>query len=361
TFRTAFCFRFFACLRAICRLPDAIRLRRCRNACFQDSPTEFGEIDSGLPGRHRHQAVAGHTGHRVDLQNKGVAGSVGHEVHTAPAGTSQLFESPHGNVAEVSFRGVVPGAGAEVARAVFFVLGPVVVEHARRLDADAGQRLALENPHRYLVADDTALRQSRACEAQREFYRSAEFVAVEHLAHTYTRALARRLQDQRVPKLVRRALAVPATLDDDEIRRRDSRGAEQFFAAYLVHGEGGGHHPAPGVRYVQVFQCSLQRAVLAARSVQRDPDPVEAGAREFPQVLSGGIPGSGINVAGPQRFEHCRATVQRNLAFAGSTAEHHRHPAERSRIRYLDQLLALRVAHRGASPTIRTSCTSSMP
>ncbi len=106
--------------------------------------------------------------------------------------------------------------------------------------------------------------------------------------------------------------------------------------------------PLPVYGNLQRLERALDRAVLAEAAVQRDEHAIEAVALQLPQVALGGIERMRIDTLLAQRAQHAVAGHERNLALRRRSAQQHGHLAE------------LRTAHL-ASPTIRTSGSSSTP
>src|SRR6185437_11181819 len=128
------------------------------------------------------------------------------------------------------------------------------------------------------------------------------------------------------------------------------------------HADGRAHDPAPGVGHAEVVERALQRAVLAAWAVQRDPHALEALRQELRERLVARVEGMGIDAAPLECVQHRLAGQQRDLALAGVAAEQHRHAAEVARCGdAAQQLRVVAEAHQAGTPTMRTSGVSVMP
>jgi hypothetical protein len=106
----------------------------------------------------------------------------------------------------------------------------------------------------------------------------------------------------------------------------------EALGTQLVHADRRAHHAAPGEGHAQVLEGPLQRSVLTARTVQRDPDTLEARGEQVGERQGARIERMGVDAAGFERFQHGIAGEQRDLAFARVAAEQHRHAAKFARI-----------------------------
>ena len=104
------------------------------------------------------------------------------------------------------------------------------------------------------------------------------------------------------------------------------------FVQDLVHADCRTEHPAAGVGQAQPFERPLHGAVLAARTVQRDPHAVEIRRDEFRQRARSRIECNGIHAARDERLEHGIARHQGNLAFRRGAAHQYGDLAELGRI-----------------------------
>ena len=102
--------------------------------------------------------------------------------------------------------------------------------------------------------------------------------------------------------------------------------AGEPLGAQLVHADGGAEHAAAGVGQAELLERALHRAVLAARSVQRDPDAVEAPAATSvdERAASAGSKPRGVHAArdAAPRARPC-PSVERDLALRGGAAHQH--------------------------------------
>ena len=112
------------------------------------------------------------------------------------------------------------------------------------------------------------------------------------------------------PELCGGNVAVANLVDDDIVRRIDTDGSKQLFAANLVHGQCRCHHTAAGIRHAKPLQCALQGTVLTARAMQRNPDTVETRTGEFDEIPFRGIPAAGIDATCLQCREDRLAGVE---------------------------------------------------
>ncbi len=141
-----------------------------------------------------------------------------------------------------------------------------------------------------------------------------------------------------------------------------AHGLRQPLGAQLVHADGRAHDTAAGVGHAEEFQRALQRAVLAARPVQRDEHAVEIARDELVQRLVARIEGMRIDAALEQRLQAGVAREQRDLALARGAAEQHRDAAEFARLGDVpDDLGIVAQAHQSGSPTVRNSGVSCTP
>ena len=85
-------------------------------------------------------------------------------------------------------------------------------------------------------------------------------------------------------------------------RAHHAHGGRQALGPQLVHCQRGAHHAASGIGHSEHFQCALDSAVLAARSMQRDPHAHRIRVRA--SADSGSSRGSTPVASTPRR---CRA------------------------------------------------------
>jgi hypothetical protein len=205
------------------------------DARFQDAPAKFRKIDSRLLRRHRHEAVAGHAGNRVDLEHQRLPVLAGHEVDAPPARAADLAKSREREF-RVNRLGLgVLCSGTVIFGAVGFVFSAVVVEDARGLDADRRQSLTLQDADRILAADNAALRERNAAEAQCQVHGFSQVAVVEHLGHADARPLTGRLEDERKTEVFGGQHGVGEMAYDRVIRCRNAGSFEQVFATDFVH------------------------------------------------------------------------------------------------------------------------------
>src|SRR5262249_27431812 len=110
----------------------------------------------------------------------------------------------------------------------------------------------------------------------------------------------------------------------------------------------------PGIGDAEIFQGPLQRSVLTARSVQRNPytiHPNQIGHQALARIKR-----MRIDAATRQRLEHGVTGKERDLTLAGVSAEQHGHPAEFVRaLRTSQGVRVVGEAHQAATPITRTS------
>ncbi len=145
--------------------------------------------------------------------------------------------------------------------------------------------------------------------------------------------------------------------DGEVIGRRDPGRAEQLLGSELVHRQRRREHAGPRVGRIEPLQYSLDSAVFAAGTVQGDPHAIKFLVRECGQVALGRIPAARVDTSRLERFEHGGAGFERHLPLTGGTAVHHRDATEIASV--IDSESSL--VHEAASPTMRTSRTSSTP
>src|SRR5258706_7271388 len=110
------------------------------------------------PRGHRHQAVAGHAGRGVDLEQPWSAAAIEHQVDAAPARAPQRLERVERKRLERFFLRRRQAAGADVLGVVGEILVLVVVISFRRVDPDERQRLVVDQACRVFGALDAFLR-----------------------------------------------------------------------------------------------------------------------------------------------------------------------------------------------------------
>ena len=92
-------------------------------------------------------------------------------------------------------------------------------------------------------------------------------------------------------------------------RRRDARRLRKPLGAQLVHADRGAEDAAAGIRQPQPLERALHRAVLAARSVQRDEHAVEAGRHELAERAFRRVEAGRVDrrARAAPRARHCRS------------------------------------------------------
>jgi hypothetical protein len=141
------------------------------------------------------------------------------------------------------------------------------------------------------------------------------------------------LHRERQAELGDRAVEVRGAGEFDPRRRRDARGLRKPLGAELVHAHGAAEHAAAGVRNAEPLERALQRAVLAARSMQRDPGAIETGGDELAERVAGRIEEHRVDAARDERLVHGFAGHQRDLALRRVSAHQHRDAAKVLRAR----------------------------
>src|SRR6516165_8523720 len=331
-------------------------------AGFEHAPDELGEVDADRACGHRHEAVAGHPGNGVDFQQQRPAGGVHHEIRASPAGGADRVEGSERQALQMRLGALGEPRGTEVAGVVAEVFRFVVVEGLGGLDADRGQRLALENRHGVLLARDPRLGEHQRLELECGRERGREILGALDLGHADARALRGGLHDERQLQPLERQVEILWPRQHDEIRGRNADGERQALGAQLIHADGRAHHAASGVGNAQVLERALERPVLAPRAVERDPDALEARDEQVRERLIARIEGEGLDTARLEGFQHGVAREERDLALAGITAVEHRHAAELARIADSSQPPGLvGERHLQGTPTMRTSGCSATP
>src|SRR5688500_11370926 len=113
-----------------------VSLARMRELQHLHTKILIGNADR--PRRHRHERVVRHAGRGVHFQQDRLAALVEHQVDPAPAAAAEGLERLQAHGLDFLFLLRGQAAGDEVARVVRDVLRLVIVELARRLDADDG-------------------------------------------------------------------------------------------------------------------------------------------------------------------------------------------------------------------------------
>ena len=116
-------------------------------------------------------------------------------------------------------------------------------------------------------------------------------------AHADARALGRGLDRERQAELCDRAIEIGGARELHPGRRRDARGLRKALGAKLVHADRGTEDAAAGIGQPHPLERALHRAVLAARSVQRDEHAVEAGRDELAERAFRRVEGGRVDAA----------------------------------------------------------------
>src|SRR6185503_15118752 len=112
---------------------------------LQDLHAQVFVRDAHCARRHRHQRVIGHAGRGIHFEQVGPSALVEHEIDAAPAAAAERTECLEADCLQLLFLLLRHSARDEVARVVRDVLRLVVVELARRLDADVRQHPLAED------------------------------------------------------------------------------------------------------------------------------------------------------------------------------------------------------------------------
>ena len=161
-----------------------------------------------------------------------------------------------------------------------------------------------------------------------QFVGRAQFAGALDLADADAGALVRRLDEKRQAEARFGSGEVAGGIQHEIFRYRQPRCLPDQLGTPLVHRQGGGQHAAAGVGKRQQVERALQRAVLAAASVQGDEDALETlGVQRFERLVPR-VEAVGIDAAGAQGGQHRGSAFQRNLALGRLAAHHHRHLAE---------------------------------
>src|SRR5210317_1599975 len=91
-----FCLRRLACLRAMSSHLRNSAAVGGRKAGLENSPAQLFEVDAVALRRHRHEAMARHSWHRINLQYQWLLVRAGHEVDTCPARTAEFVKRGDG-------------------------------------------------------------------------------------------------------------------------------------------------------------------------------------------------------------------------------------------------------------------------
>src|SRR5438132_4163784 len=137
-----------ASCQALCHMPrSAGPLERCE---AQNRDTQVGERQSRLLRRHRHQAVAGHAGRCVQLEEREAAVGAQHQVGAAPAAAAEHAECAQRLGTDPGFEIGVDPRRTVVLRVVGEILVLVVVVALWGFDPHERQRLVAEHRSRDL-------------------------------------------------------------------------------------------------------------------------------------------------------------------------------------------------------------------
>ena len=135
-------------------------------------------------------------------------------------------------------------------------------------------------------AGDPRLRRTPSGSMQRRGLIGGEqLIGLLDLGHAHRGTLRRGFHDHGQARVARcscrdrRASAAPCS------RGRNAHGLREPLGAQLVHADGRTHHAAAGVRQPEEIQRALQRAVFAARAVQRDEHALELAREQLAERL----------------------------------------------------------------------------
>src|SRR3954452_16884106 len=112
---------------------------------LQDLDAQVFVGDADRARRHRHEAVTGHAGRRIYLQEVGLAGLRQHQVDADPAVAADELERLQRERLQRPFLRRCQSGRAVVFRVIGEVLVLVVVAALRRGDANEGQRRVVDD------------------------------------------------------------------------------------------------------------------------------------------------------------------------------------------------------------------------
>ncbi len=278
----ALCLRAIACCRFPATREDHAVSRVSRTKLVsQHLPAQFLEVDTRGARGHRHQAVVGHAGHGIDLEQQRPATVVGHEIRASPAFGAHCIEGCEREAREMRLGLCRHACGTVVLRIVAVVLGFVVIEGVRRFDADRRQHAPVQYRHGVFSAGDPLLREHRVVDRGSRAIRRLHLFACGDLRHADAGTLRRRLHDQRQAEAFESRRAVGDLAQYHRVRRRDTECRREALGAQLVHAQCRTHHAAAGVRQADHLERALCAAVLATRAMQCDEGAVVALCRQL--------------------------------------------------------------------------------
>jgi hypothetical protein len=324
----------------------ARRGRRARGSghsrkSIQYAQHEFLKIHARRPRRHRHQAVIGHAGHRIRLDQPGPTLPVRHEIDAPPAARAERRIRAQRDLLYLSLLFRRQAAGTVITRFIVLVLGFVIVEGPRRLEAYQGQSFAGEYARRIFRSADEFFRDHRAI-TRSQLPGAHHVVRALDLADADAGTFENRFHHQRQTEFPRRARAILRGPQLPIIRRGKSHALPHPFTAQFIHGQRATEHAAARIRDAVEVKQRLDGTVLAAAAVQNVEHPVAAGAREHLGDIGAHIDGRDVDAARAQRLQHGAPADQRDFAFGRQTAH-----------QQCDLAVCFRIAttHKG-SPTI---------
>src|SRR5690348_3163365 len=291
----------------------------------EDFDAKIGKADARLFRRHRHQAVAGHPGRSVHLEELPRPVGTKDEIESTPAARAYQPESLQRFRLDRTLHRPFDPARTEVPRFVGEILVVIVVIALRRLDADERQGAIAEDGRGQLGAGNEFLGEHQIVVLLGLAVRDRELVVIDgaDLGEADGRTLARGLDDQRQTQLGDHGPPVGPCVDDAVARRRDAACEPHQLRAPLVHRERRTHDAAARVRNAQRLERALDGAVLAEAAVQRDERALEALGLELVEGALGRIERVRVHALALQRSQDRVAGEERDLSLRARSAHQH--------------------------------------
>ena len=248
------------------------------------------------------------------------------EIDAPPAPAADCTESLQRLGANLRFLLGRQSARAQVLRVVAQVFGLVIVELVGWHDADGRQRSVAEDAYRVFAATHIAFGNNQRIGFGCQCIGRAQAAGRLDLADADAGTFVGRLDEQGQPQACFDRGKIAVGLHQLEIGRGNAHGTPQQLGAPFVHAQGRSHDPAAGIRNTHELECPLHGAVLAVAAMQGNEHAIEL--RERLQRLFCRIETVCVHAAALHGGQHGSATLERHRAFAGTTAQQHRHFAE---------------------------------
>src|SRR5437867_7908133 len=204
------------------------------------------------------------------------------------------------------------------------VLGPEIVKAALRNDLHDRQRTVVQDRNREFPTVDVLLDQRRRAVSKRRLQRCPQAPPFPDDGDPECRTLTDGLDHQGKLVAGREGSSPLAEAPHEPARHRQPAMFQQALRHRLVHRHGAGLDPRPGIGHPQHFEHSLDRAVLAARPMQRDERDLRP---DFPEARDHGrvhFQRNGVVALPDQRRPDRPAAAERDLPLGGQPSHQHR-------------------------------------